>query len=65
MTVQPTTVQLTPEQSALWDEGGWSAFRIEETVIERLIALDITEPVTVMLDDGSVAFGITPPSARG
>jgi hypothetical protein len=45
-------ITLTPEQSHLWDQGNWIAYAVEQ---------DITEPVTVILDDGSVAFGITPP----
>ena len=53
------TVILTPEQSALYDEGGWAAFRVEETIIEDLIRLDITEPCIVTLDDGSILFAIS------
>jgi hypothetical protein len=30
------TIRLTAEQSALWDEGFWSARRLEDDIIEQL-----------------------------
>ena len=52
------TIILTPEQSALYEEGGWSSFRIEETILEDLDRQHITEPVVVTLDDGSILFAV-------
>jgi len=52
------TITLTPEQSALYEEGGWSSFRIEETILEDLDRQHITEPVVVTLDDGSILFAV-------
>ena len=53
------TITLTPEQSALYEEGGFSSWRIEEDIIELLDREGITEQVVVALDDGSIAFAIT------
>lgn len=53
------TITLTPEQSALYDEGGYSSWRIEETIIEDLERQNMTEDVTVCLDDGQVLFIVT------
>jgi len=53
------TVILTPEQSAIYEEGGFPAWRIEEDVVEDLIRRDITEPCIVTLDDGSIVFAIS------
>jgi hypothetical protein len=53
------TIVLTPEQSALYEEGGWDAFRIEETIVEDLIQRDITEPCIVTLDTGEILFAIS------
>jgi hypothetical protein len=52
------TIYLTPEQSALYDEGGWSSWRIEETVIEDMARLNITAPVIVRLDTGALVFAV-------
>lgn len=52
------TIILTPEQSALYEEGGWQSYRIEEDILEDLIRQDITEPVVVMLDTGEVVCAI-------
>jgi hypothetical protein len=53
------TVILTPEQSALYDEGGWDAFHIEERIVEDLIQQGITEPCVVTLDTGEILFAIS------
>jgi hypothetical protein len=53
------TIILTPEQSALYEEGGWTAFRIEETIVEDLIQQSITEPCLVTLDTGEILFAIS------
>ena len=53
------TITLTPEQSALYEEGGYASWRIEETIIEDLEHANITEDVTVCLDDGRVLFLVT------
>jgi len=52
------TITLTPEQSALYEEGGWSSFRLEETILEDLDRQHITEPVVVTLDNGSILFAV-------
>ena len=53
------TIPLAPEQRALYEEEGWSAWRIEETVIEDLDRQNITEPVVVTLDTGEILFAVT------
>ena len=53
------TIILTPEQSQLYEEGGWSSYRIEETIIEDLERLNITAPVVVTLDTGEILFAIS------
>jgi hypothetical protein len=52
------TIILTPEQSALWEVGGWDSYRIEETIIEDLDRQNITEPTIITLDTGQVLFAI-------
>jgi hypothetical protein len=53
------TIRLTPEQSALYEEGGFSSWRIEETIIEDLDRQNIEETVIVALDDGTVLFAVS------
>lgn len=55
------TIRLTPEQSALYEEGGcgFSSWRIEETIIEDLDRQNIEETVIVPLDDGTVLFAVS------
>jgi hypothetical protein len=52
------TIRLTAEQSALWDEGFWSARRLEDDIIEQLDRDNITEQVVVTLDTGEVIFAV-------
>ena len=53
------TILLTDEQSILYLEGGWDAFRVEEDVLDDLTRQGVTEPVAVVLSDRSaVAFYI-------
>jgi hypothetical protein len=56
------TIILTDEQSILYLEGGWDAYRVEEDVLEHLDRQGVTDPVAVVLSDGSaVAFYVTKP----
>ncbi len=50
------TLRLTPEQSLRWDEGGFSAWRVEEDIIEWCDEHNIQEQVVVELDTGEVLF---------
>jgi len=52
-------ITLTSEQSARWEEGAWSSWRIEEDILEDVIRHNITEPVIVHLDTGEVLFAIS------
>jgi hypothetical protein len=38
------TYTLSPEQSALWQEGNWSAYRIEEDILEHVDRQRIQDP---------------------
>ena len=53
------TITLTPEQSALYEEGGWSSYRIEESILEDLDRQHITESVVVALDTGEILFALS------
>jgi hypothetical protein len=56
------TIILSDEQSLLYLEGGWDAYRIEEDVLDDLTRQGVTEPVAVVLSDHSaVAFYVTKP----
>jgi hypothetical protein len=56
------TLILTTEQTTLWLEGGWSAYEVEETILEDPDRQHITEPVAVVLQDlSAVAFYISQP----
>lgn len=52
-------VWLTPQQSALWHEGNWSAWHIERDIVERLEREHIAQPTVVFLANGVLAFGVT------
>ena len=52
------TIVLSPEQSALYEEGGFAAWRVEEDVIEDLERRHITEPVVVTMDTGEILFSV-------
>ena len=57
------TYRLSQEQTDLYEEGGWSSWRIEEDVIEDLDRQGITAAVAVIQYDGAaVLFWV---SAKG
>ena len=53
------TIVLTPEQAETYDLGGWSSYRLEETIIEDLDRENINETVIVTLDDGQILFAVS------
>jgi hypothetical protein len=56
------TIRLTDEQSILYLDGGWEAYRVEEDILDYLDRIGVWEPVAVVLSDASaVAFYVTPP----
>jgi hypothetical protein len=56
------TIRLTDEQSILYLDGGWEAYRVEEDILDYLDRIGVWEPVAVVLSDGSaVCFYVTPP----
>ena len=54
--MQTVTVTLTPAQSDHWTLGGAAAAQVERELAEHLQEAGVHEAVTVLLDDGSVAF---------
>ena len=50
--------QLTPEQSAQWDEGSWPSIALEDDVFEFCYLYNIREPVVVVTDDHRIAFAL-------
>ena len=53
------TYTMTPAQSATWCLGGAAAAHVEEMILGELVdEADVDEAVTVMLDDGSVAYAL-------
>ena len=56
------TIRLTEEQSILYLDGGWDAYRVEEDILDYLEKVGVREPVAVVLSDASaVCFYVTPP----
>jgi len=53
------TYKLSTEQSTLWQEGGFSGWRVEEDGIEDLDRQHVQEPTVVTLDDGTTVFWVT------
>jgi hypothetical protein len=53
------TIILTPEQSTLYEEGGFAAWRVEEDIIEDLDRHHITDTVVVTLDTGEILFAVS------
>jgi hypothetical protein len=53
------TLRLTPEQAALFDQGGFSAWRIEEDMVELADRQHLQEPLIVLLPDGTTAFAVS------
>ena len=50
---------MTPAQSETWILGGAAAAHVEEMILAELIdEADVDENVTVVLDDGSVAYAL-------
>jgi hypothetical protein len=52
------TYRLSPEQAALYEEGGWPERRLTDDIIEWADRHHVTEPVVVTLDDGTILFAI-------
>ena len=52
---------LSLEDSVHYLEGGWDAYRIEEDVLDDLSHQGVTEPVAVVLVDGTTAFYVSSP----
>jgi hypothetical protein len=56
------TMRLTDEQSILYLDDGWDAYRVEEDILDYLDRCGVHEPVAVTLSDGSaVCFYVTAP----
>jgi hypothetical protein len=53
------TLILSPEQSALYEEGGWPSQRLIETLCEDLERAEITEEVVVQAENGAILFALT------
>ena len=53
------TIILTPEQSALYDEGGFPAWRVEEDIREDLERRNMHDDVVVEDAHGNVLFAMT------
>jgi hypothetical protein len=50
---------MTPAQTETWCLGGAAAAHVEEMILAELIdEADVDEAVTVVLDDGSVAYAL-------
>jgi len=53
------TLILSPEQSALYEEGGWPSQRLIETLCEDLERAEITAEVVVQAENGAILFALT------
>jgi hypothetical protein len=53
------TIQLSPEQSAQWEQGRWLSLRIQDDIFEEVQRQGITEPVVVTLDTGAILFAMS------
>jgi hypothetical protein len=55
----PLTYTMTAAQSETWCLGGAAAAQVEEMILAELIdEADVDEAVSVVLDDGSVAYAL-------
>jgi len=53
------TYILSPEQSQLYEEGGWPSQRLIEDICEDVQRAHITEDVIVEAENGTVLFALT------
>jgi len=50
--------QLTPAQSAQWNEGSWPSIALEDDIFEWAYRLNIWEPIIVVTSDHRIAFAV-------
>lgn len=53
-------IRLSSRLSALWQQGGWLAREVEETLLEDIERMQMTAPVGVQDDSGGIVFWIKP-----
>jgi hypothetical protein len=56
--------QLTPAQSAQWNEGSWPSIALEDTIFEWAYRLNIREEIIVVTSDHRMAFALTADQRR-